>query len=99
MATNSIVTDCSDRTCSPDWGRWQSTRHAFQNALNNVWVYGSDAAAAQVGAVSAALPPSVGFPEPEQLTIRFQSRDFASAYRQFQGLMCRELPAVPRKGC
>ncbi|MFB6550160.1 hypothetical protein [Streptomyces sp. NPDC056405] len=99
IATDEIVNDCSDRNCSPDWGKWENARFEFQGSLNAVWVYGSDDAAAQAGAISATLPESIGFPKPDELHIRVKSLEFARAYSEFQALMCRELPAVPRKGC
>lgn len=99
VATDEIATDCSDGKCSPDWSKWENTRFEFQSALNNVWIYGSDDAATQAEVISTALPESIGFPKPDELRISVKSVEFAQAYSGFQALMCRELPAVPRRGC
>ncbi|MDX2827795.1 hypothetical protein PV416_43795 [Streptomyces ipomoeae] len=99
VATDEIATDCSDRKCSPDWSEWEDARFEFQGALNEVWIYGSDDAAAQAEVISTTLPESIGFPKPDELHIGVKSVEFAQAYSGFLALMCRELPAVPRNGC
>jgi hypothetical protein len=99
VETNEIITDCKDRKCSPDWGKWQTARHDYQGALNHVWVFGSDAAVAQTGMVSESLPQSLWVPSSDTLSLRFDAEKFTVAYQGFQSLMCRELPAQPRSGC
>jgi len=99
VETNKIITDCKDGKCSPDWDKWQTARYNYQGAVNRVSVWGSDAASDQMAELSETLPNSLWSPDSDSISLHFKSKEFSVSYLAFQSLMCRELPANPRKGC
>jgi hypothetical protein len=72
-------------------------RVAYQGALNDVYVYGTDEAWRLTKRLSATMPPTLGF---QTLQIKRVNRAaFASAYSAFLARICDEVPARPRPGC
>lgn len=72
-----------------------NTRYDYQGAINNVSVYGSDAAWQALLQVEAAFPPLFGGLVPGPV----DGRAFKTAYNNFLTVFCQEVPAVPRAGC
>jgi hypothetical protein len=99
VQTNEIITDCKDGKCSPKWDDWYGARADYQVAINHLWVFGSEAAVTKGKQVSSTLPASLWDPKSDELHLQFDSGKFNIAYRGFQSVMCRELPAQPRSGC
>jgi len=67
-----------------------AARFAYQGAVNDLYVYGSDAAWKAHAAIAALLPTSLRSQEPEIKPINLDA---------FEGIECREVPETPRSGC
>ncbi|MHA6793155.1 hypothetical protein ACVGVM_06475 [Pseudonocardia bannensis] len=81
------------------YGEWQTARFKYQGAINDLSVYGSDAAWDIHRRVAAALPRSLN---PSRDPVRVEAVDDArltSGTQDFLDLACQELPASPRAGC
>lgn len=83
-----------------DMEEFVTKRNEFQGAINDVYVYGSDAAWLAHQRLAATLPPSLGtrslhIPSAAELD---QDR-FAGAYSSFLAVLCQEAVPTPRQGC
>ena len=91
--------------CSKTIGTLAPTRHGFQGARNQVYVYGTQAAEDQAGLIAGYLPPAVGgqpesgLPELGTDFNNFDRLQFRKLYQDFQVIVCREVPAQPRTSC
>ncbi|MEY9876625.1 type II secretory pathway pseudopilin PulG [Streptacidiphilus sp. MAP12-33] len=83
--------------CSPNFSTLETTKAAFQGSINDVSVWGSNAAVKDEAAVAATLPPSMW--STDELDLKFNHPAFTQAYQAFLVMMCHELPADPRSGC
>lgn len=100
-AIETVLSRLFGRQISPSCNASELARasHTYQAAINEVYVYGSEAAIRAEGLVSRALPPSLSGLS-GRLTIRpVDETGFYSAYRRFQAVMCAEVPAEPRPTC
>jgi hypothetical protein len=91
--------------CSRTIGTLAPTRHGFQGARNQVYVYGTQAAEDQAGLIAGYLPPAIGgqpesgLPELGTKFNNFDRLEFRQLYQDFQVIICREVPAQPRTAC
>lgn len=74
---------------------YYAARSAYQNQVNQLSIYGSDAAWAAHRKLAAVLPPAIESYDVEPV----DSDQFLAAYRGFLDVFCMEVPANPRKGC
>lgn len=82
--------------------RFVSERSDFQGALNDVYIYGTARAYHSAGRLAGALPPSVYDGPDDEIQAIFEVVDpdgYRDGYNAFLELMCRELPAQPRRTC
>lgn len=86
----------------PKLDTWNAANINFQVQANQIYVYGTDQAWEAALEIINILPPTVtgdlrliGPPKPKEIN----GGDFASAYSELLGTMCREASAQPRKGC
>jgi hypothetical protein len=79
--------------------QYNNARAAYQGAINDVYVYGSDAAWAAHRKVAATLPPSLGAIDLTLPTGVPDQKEFNASYQAFQSVVCREVVAIPRQGC
>lgn len=80
-------------------GPLESARFAFQTSINDVYIYGSDAAVAAEKRIAEPLPSSF---TGVRGTLKLEPLDGAelnSAYKRFVAVMCREVTANPRRSC
>jgi hypothetical protein len=78
---------------------FDSARSGFQNAINAVYVYGSYRAVAASKAVAMTLPSTADI-RLQRLTLApVNVAKFASAWNNFQRIMCQEASAEPRANC
>jgi hypothetical protein len=85
-----------------DYGPWQTARSSYQGEVNQVYVYGSDAAWAAHQKVAATLPLALGpdnVGEFTQALYGVKWQQFNAAYDNFLSVFCKEVPAEPRSGC
>ncbi|UKA55161.1 hypothetical protein LFT45_04285 [Arthrobacter sp. FW305-BF8] len=80
--------------------RFNTARSAYQDAINDVYIFGSDEAWKAHKELAALLPDSlhsteVSFPPPAVP----DSEAFIGAYRGFNEVVCVEVAPVPRSGC
>jgi xanthosine utilization system XapX-like protein len=87
-----------DPVVAQELAAFEDARHAYQGAINDLYVYGSDVAWAAHTSVAVALPPALGVVEGRSIE-RVDRAEFTSAYRDFQKAFCREATAEPREGC
>lgn len=77
---------------------FEKARHDYQGAINDVYVYGSDAAWEANRKVANVLPLALGnvprrdIPSPD-------AEAFREAYSDFLEVFCREATAEPRQSC
>lgn len=94
-----------DSTCVQRINNLASTRHDFQRARNKVFVYGSDVAELRATAIASYLPPAVGgdpatgLPPIDEALLNYEDAHFNQLYRDFNRLICQEVPAQPRESC
>ena len=80
-----------------DYGR---TRSAYQTAVNELFVYGSDAGWQAHLEVATTLPPSMGTASIEVPSSEdTDAEQFTEEYRAFLVVVCQEVAAEPRPGC
>jgi hypothetical protein len=77
---------------------YQTARSAFQIALNDVYIYGSDDGYRAAVDLASTLPPSLGRLD-GSFTISGVDDDFAERYQAVLRISCRELPSTPRGNC
>jgi hypothetical protein len=85
-----------------DYGPWQTARSKYQGEVNQVYVYGSNAAWAAHRQVAATLPLALGPDNVGEFTQALYGVDwkqFNAAYGDFLSVFCKEVPAEPRSGC
>jgi hypothetical protein len=80
-------------------GGYQQARHAFQGALNNVYVYGSLDGVDAATALARTLPPSLGRIDGSLHVGPPDADAFQRSYTAMLSVMCREVPARPRPSC
>lgn len=91
---------CRVRKGCPDLAKWKDNWREYQNAYTKVFVYGSDESAKMAWEMSTAMElPAPGKSIADSLKGTGRDASFTTAYLHFQILMCRELPANPRKDC
>lgn len=77
---------------------FEEARHDYQGAINDVYVYGSEAAWEANRKVAKVLPVALGsvakrdVPRPDPVA-------FGEAYADFLDVFCREATAEPRQDC
>lgn len=83
-----------------------SARHDFQASRNRVYVYGSDSAEQRARVLADYLPSAlgsdtigVGLPPLDDRFFAFDLKVFHVLYGDFQEIVCKEVPARPRKNC
>lgn len=79
---------------------FNNARSAYQDAINDVYIFGSDEAWKAHKEMASVLPDSlysteVSFPPPTAP----DSDSFISAYQGFNEVVCVEVAPVPRSGC
>lgn len=77
---------------------FEKARHDYQGAINDVYVYGSQAAWKANLDVTRVLPLALGN-VPNRNIPRPDAEAFRAAYVGFLDVFCREAVAEPRKGC
>lgn len=85
------------KSVNVDVSRYLNARNKFQDTINALYVYGSDAAWKAHSKVSATLPTSLGLSA--KRIFAPNEADFGAAYVAFEAVECHELPAIPRSGC
>ncbi|MBW8761825.1 MAG: hypothetical protein JF592_04465 [Microbacterium sp.] len=76
-------------------GDWLSSRHSFQNALNQVYIYGSDEGWTAAAQLAETLPHARGEEyEWVELSPRFTAR-----YNGVLTIICKEATISPRADC
>jgi hypothetical protein len=85
--------------CSTTDGELRRNRYAFQGAVNDVYIYGSDEANAVSGLISALLPnTNIGLSNEIELK-PIDEDAVAAAYRSMLLRACIEASAEPRQAC
>ena len=77
---------------------FERARYDYQGAINDVYVYGSEAAWEANRKVGRVLPAALGNVE-NRVIARPDAEAFRAAYNDFLDVFCREAVAEPRTGC
>lgn len=75
-----------------------NTRSDYQGEVNDLYVYGSDAAWSAHKKIAATLPSAIGSYDGGDIFPPDKNR-FTRAFTAFQSVECHELPAIPRARC
>jgi hypothetical protein len=98
VSVNAIIDDALSKSAkvpADDVNKWMTARNKYQGGINQLYIYGSDAAWKAHELLASTMPSSLG-----KLTIApIDQSKFLAAYRGFQQVMCREVPAEPRDDC
>lgn len=92
-------------TCQTEILAYQQSTRDFQNALNQLFIYGSDQAVEKALALAAPLPPSgngssiLTNPTTLEKVIAHDPHAIDQPFKVFGAVACRELPATPRAAC
>lgn len=102
-AYKGIAEDCdSKKLCTGTEkliGPLQASRGKFQEALNSVYIHGSDEAVASARQVAVELPRSLIDLTGSVTIQRIDVAAFTATYIAFQTVMCKELAILPRRNC
>jgi hypothetical protein len=78
--------------------KFDDDRSAYQNQVNDLYVFGSDQAWIAHQRLAATLPTSLSV-EVAPLTIHYDPLAFNNAYDGFLSVTCLEVSPEPRAGC